>query len=399
MRQWRWFIVFLLVATVCALPRFGQRENEYAPSVSDSDLYLEMARVFTGDQAQFTPAYVAWQPHHYNRPLVPWLAGHLGKHLLRGNLRAAFSLLDILAAAGIALMLKQAIERQAPAWRYTWLPSLLFLTGFPQLNWGYHLLTDTAGLATALLTALYAVRLISAEKRGRSLAVSLAGLFVCSSLMFLTRETGWLAVITAVWVAGPVFLRASSGNRVSLGLILLVLLAGKLPHSLYEQAYGLGTPVLHAATLFKWNPAYWLDVAVKAGICFHIVWLAVAWRLWLAVRGQRRERPPFWMVGWGLGCGLYMAAAYSHNDITVIGYPMRIIYSLFPLIYFWVEELFESGAIRWRPHLLAALLCAAQWGVGLTGVYLDPGTPKVTAPALFDSLRVSEGEATTGAVH
>ena len=164
-RESRWFAWFLLVASLCALPRFGQRENEYAPDISDSDFYLDMARTFAGDQATFTPGNAAWQPHHYNRPLVPWLVGHLGKSCLRGNLRATFSLLDILAAAGIALMLKTAIERHRPAWRFTWLPSVLFLTGFPQLNWGYHLLTDTAGLATALLSALYAAWLIQRDQR------------------------------------------------------------------------------------------------------------------------------------------------------------------------------------------------------------------------------------------
>jgi hypothetical protein len=81
-----------------------------------------------------------------------------------------------------------------------------------------------------------------------------------------------------------------------------------------------------------------------------------------------------------------MAAAYSYNDVTVVGYPMRIAYSVFPLIYFWVEELFESDAISWRPGLLAALLCVAQVGIGLIGVYLDPGTPKVTAPGLVERL-------------
>ncbi len=385
-RQQRWFICFLLVAGICALPRFGQRENEYAPGLSDSDLYLEMARVFTGDQAEFTPAYVAGQPHHYNRPLVPWLAGHLGKGLLRGHLRAAFSLLDILAAAGIAMLLKRAIERHIPSWRFTWLPSVLFLTGFPQLNWGYHILTDTAGLATALLAGLYAVWLIQKDKGGLLFGCHLLGVFICSAAAFLTRETGWLAVITALWVVGLAVRRASWGGRLRMGLVLFVMLAGKLPHSVYEYAHALGTPTLHPATLFEWNPNYWLDVAVKGGVCFHIVWLLVAWRMGRWVRERRWVPSPHWMVGWTFACGLYMAAAYSHNDVSVVGYPMRIVYSLFPLVYFRVEELFESGAIHWRPHLLAVLLCVAQLGVGLAGVYVDPGTPKITAPGLMERL-------------
>lgn len=385
-RQQSWFIGFLLVAGICSLPRFGQRENEYAPSVSDSDFYLEMARVFTGDQEEFTPAYVAWQPHHFNRPLAPWLAGHLGKNLFRGHLRAAFSLLDILAAALIAMLLKLAIEMQIPAWRFTWLPSVLFLTGFPQLNWGYHILTDTAGLATALLVVFYTVWLIQKNKGGLLFGCHLAGLFICSVAAFLTRETGWLAVITALWVVGLAVRQVPQEGRFRMGLILLVILAGKLPHSVYEYAHTLRTPALHLSAFFEWNPKYWLDVAVKGGICFHIIWLLVAWRMGLWIRKRRGVPPPRWMVGWTFSCGLYMAAAYSANDVTVVGYPMRIVYSMFPLLYFWVEELFESGAIRWRPHLLALLLCVAQLGVGLVGVYLDPGTPKITVPDLMERI-------------
>jgi hypothetical protein len=262
----------------------------------------------------------------------------------------------------------------------------LFLAGFPQLNWGYHLLTDTAGIATALLGALYAAYLMSANLHGRFLAGHLGGLFVCAAVAFLTRETGWLTVITAVWVAGPVLLHGTREGRTKACLIVLTLLAGKLPHSFYEHAHHVATPALHVTTLFKWNPKYWFDVAVKGGVCFHIVWLLMGWRLWRAWRNKPLPLPPAWMIGWALGCGLYMAAAYSYNDVTVVGYPMRIAYSVFPLIYFWVEELFESDAISWRPGLLAALLCVAQVGIGLIGVYLDPGTPKVTAPGLVERL-------------
>jgi hypothetical protein len=398
----RWFTVFVLLASLCALPRFGQRENEYAPGVSDSDLYLEMARVFTGDKEAFTPAYVAWQPHHYNRPLLPWLAGHLAECLPGHNLRAAFSLLNILAAAWMALLLKMALERHAPAWRHTWLPPVLFLTGFPQLNWGYHLLTDTAGLATALTVALYATWLIRRVTGGRPCGWHLPGLLACSSAMFLTRETGWLAVITALWVAGWTWRTASVAGRLRSVAILLVLLAGALPHSLYEHSQGLRTPVLHVASLFRWNPSYWLDVAVKGGVCFHVVWFLVAGWLWRRWRSRERHGLadlPVWMVGWTLGSGLYMAAAYAHNDIAVIGYPMRIVYSLFPLVYYCVEELFESGAVRWRPHLLAAALCLGQFGIGLLGVYLDPGTPKVTAPSLFQADPGAGGASQPHAAH
>jgi len=71
----RAFSVFLLLAALCSIPRFGQRENEYFPAVSDSDLYLEMARVFAGQAQGFTAEWVASQPHHYNRPCFRFLPG------------------------------------------------------------------------------------------------------------------------------------------------------------------------------------------------------------------------------------------------------------------------------------------------------------------------------------
>jgi hypothetical protein len=61
-------LVFLLVALLSSIPRFGQRENEALPTISDSDLYLEMAHVFVGETPGFDPERLETWPHHYNRP-------------------------------------------------------------------------------------------------------------------------------------------------------------------------------------------------------------------------------------------------------------------------------------------------------------------------------------------
>ena len=78
-----WFaVLFFAIAAACSIPRFGQRENEALPAISDSDLFIDMAHVFAGDAPAFNPQYFRMEPHHYNRPLLAFLAGYLGKYLL-----------------------------------------------------------------------------------------------------------------------------------------------------------------------------------------------------------------------------------------------------------------------------------------------------------------------------
>lgn len=386
MRHWWWFCFFVVLATLCALPRFGERENEYAPGVSDSDLYLEMAWVFSGQQDGFTTALVEWQPHHYNRPLLPWLAGYAAQFALNGHWRAAFSLLNILGAAAVALMLKRAIETHQPHWRYTWLPPILFCCGFPQLNWGYHILTDTAGYATALGTTLYAVSLIQRPRKGHAHALHLLALTGLSMLAFLTRETGWLAVITAGFVTACVWHNRGRGAGLRGTIVVVALLIGTIPHHCYEQLHDLSPPGFFWRNLVTWNPPYWLDTLVKTGVSFHLVWLLAGWRLLRCCQARTWPNPPAWMIGWTLGGLAYMGAAFLHNDINYAGFPLRTVYVLFPLLYYWVEEMFETGVVRWRPHLAAALFAIAYYAVSLTGVYLDPGVPLVTTPRLIECL-------------
>src|SRR5712691_2919821 len=92
-------LCFLGVAALCSIPRFGQRENEALPMVSDSDYFIDMARVFVGDEENFNSDYVRFGAHHYNRPLLSLIAGYVGKYLLKGGVRAAFSFVQIVAAA------------------------------------------------------------------------------------------------------------------------------------------------------------------------------------------------------------------------------------------------------------------------------------------------------------
>ena len=378
-----WYaLLFLAVAVLASLPRFGQRENDTLP-ISDSDLYMEMARFFTGDVAGFTPKWVQDWAHHYNRPLLPFLAGWLAKLVLADNLRAAFSLLNIVAAASLALLMFVYLRREQPNWRLLWLPSLLFLTAFPQLNWGYHILTDTAGYATAMAVAVYGAWLIKHPPNlpGRFAFHALA-LFLASAVAFLTRETGWFAVIAVGWVAWGERKKAPQRLR-QLCLIMGLLVLGKVPHSIYSHVMGFrGVPVeFSLSSLLDWR--YLLDFVVKTGVCFNLSWL-IAFAgalLWLRAR---QSHPPLY-VGWALAATLYTALGYVVNKIHIIGYPLRLSYAVFPIIFFWLTSLLETRCRR--PVRCALIFFLAQAAINLAGVFLDPGQMGVKAIDVLRPLR------------
>jgi len=379
--------LFLLVSALCSIPRFGQRENEGAPGVSDSDLYIEMAEVFTGSRQAFTAEYVTWQPHHYNRPLLSFLAGHIAKWVLHGNLRAAFSLINILSAATIAVLLMHVIQTTRPEWNLAWLPSMLFLTGFPQLNWGYHIFTDTLGYATAFVTASYGAWLVrqSGKVPPRSAGFWIAHLLMlagCSSIAFLARETAWLAVIVVAWVCWE-RRPFDQAQLLRAALILAALLIGKLPHSLYSHAYHLrGVPMKSSfGEIFNWR--YVVDFTVKSAVCFNLSWLPAAWAFW---RRQGRTTPTF-VIGWAIGASLYIGAGYFVNKIQMIGYPLRMTFALFPLVFFWATDFFESSISTTKRMIVATAFCILQIAINRVGVMLDPGTSGIKATEVFNSIR------------
>jgi hypothetical protein len=379
-------ILFLLLSAFASIPRFGERENEHSPGVSDSDLYIEMARVFTGELKQFTKDYVAWQPHHYNRPCLPFLAGYFGKFLLGGNLRAAFSLINIVAATVVALLLMKVVQRHRPEWQLSWLPSVLFLTGFPQLNWGYHIFTDTLGYATALSTACYAAWLIeqigqTAPWNKSALSLHLTLLFASSSVAFLTRETAWFAVITAIWLVAKC--PRVPHDLLKQGLIPFVLVLGKLPHVVYAYAYAVSGVPLKSSLSALLNWPYLFDFTVKTAVCFNLAWLLAVWGF---LRAGGRSVPPLF-TGWSVAALFYIGAGYYVNKIHLIGYPLRMSYALFPSVYYGVTALLEKRLSEQRRVPVAIAFFLVQYGINLVGLFLDPGRPGIKAADVLKSLR------------
>jgi len=108
--KFRFLILFTVVAVLSSILRFGQRENDNLSTLSDSDCYIDMAMVFSGEKEAFNPDWIRGLPHHYNRPFFPFVAGLIGHYLLGDDFKSAFSVINIIAAIVIAYILHLSPE-------------------------------------------------------------------------------------------------------------------------------------------------------------------------------------------------------------------------------------------------------------------------------------------------
>ena len=234
--------------------------------MSDSDYYLDMGSVFAGDKPAFDATWSDaghFGAHHYSRPLLPFLAAVVVRAVPRVSLPRAFSLVNVFAAWVLASALYGLLARVAPDLRYPWLPSALFLTGFPQMNWGYHLLTDTIGYATAFVAALVAWAMLERDRR-RLLAF--VGLFVLQSLAFLARETAWMVPVVVAWLV----MRGLPSERRRFGVaVLATVLLAYLPRVLYVKLAGVTSIAIPLAPDEWLDPGYVFDFAVKSAVAFN----------------------------------------------------------------------------------------------------------------------------------
>jgi len=364
-----------LVAVVASLPRFGQRENE-GSALSDSDYYLDMGSVFAGDKPAFDATWSGagyFGAHHYSRPLLPFLAAMVVRAVPGVSLPHAFSMVNVFAAWVLACALYGLLARIAPDLRYPWLPSALFLTGFPQMNWGYHLLTDTIGYVTAFVAALAAWAMLELDRR-RLLAF--VGLFVLQSLAFLARETAWMVPVVVAWLVMRHLPRERRGFGVA---VLATVLLAYLPRVLYVKLAGV-TSIAIPLTPDVWlDPGYVLDFAVKSAVAFNLAWVLAAW----GTRSGGVRAVPKLVAAWGVAALAYMAAGYAHNSLVQIGYPLRLTYALFPLVFFLAARGLEAKARGARALLAALALVALNGAVAMTGTLLDRGESGITVPRLI----------------
>jgi hypothetical protein len=249
------------------------------------------------------------------------------------------------------------------------------------MNWGYHILTDTLGVTTAFAASCYAAWLMRGLDEGPGWTKSRWGthlllLWIVSSLAFLARETGWIAVVCTSTL---LLARRSHGGPVLLlgSLIVIAVALGKLPHALYAERFGtMGLPILPSiATAFDYR--YMLDFSVKTAVSFNLAWVLAA----LALKG--RPRLPEVVLGWTVGAVLYMGAAYMVNSFDLVGYPLRMSYSLFPLVLVLAARGLGSLAARGR---LVVGYCLVQFSINLIGVFLDPGQGRIRVTDLLERL-------------
>jgi hypothetical protein len=343
-----------------------------------------MAEVFAGREDAFDPVWSGaghFGSHHYARPLLPFVAGTLTRAVPGLGVPAAFSVVNVVGAWVVAATLYLWLAHAVPALALAWLPSALFLTGFPQIDWGFHLLTDTIGYATALPAAVAVWAFLRWREGGIGFGdprvpLALLGLAALQSLAFLARETGWFVPVVAV----VLLLRAGFPRRhAATGLALLAALGAALvPRALYVRAFDLH-PLGFFFTPSAWvAPGYVLDLVVKSALAFHVAWIA-------AVLGARRggwAQAPDLLGAWGAAALLYLAAGYVRNSLDGIGYPLRLTFGLFPLVYFLAARGLERATSARVRTAAALLLVLGNAAIGVTATLLDRGET-VTVPSLM----------------
>ena len=379
-------VIFLaLVAIICSLPRFGQRENE-SLKLSDSDYYLDMSKVFVGMQHEFSEEYrnAGDLPHHYARPFFSLIAGLLGHYVLNDNFRAAFSIINIISAWIISLLLYILLLEYRPDLRYPWLPGLLFLIGFPQINWGYHILSDTLGYATALGSSYLVLEVCKSVSDHSKINVGprtlllISVLFLSQAIAFATRQTGWIAVIVAftVLIKDGYLVRYKSFSFI---LIMTMFLA-KIPHSLYMAHYGIDGMSIHLVFAKVLNIWYLFDFVVKSAVAFNIAWVVIPFALIFIT-----NRIPSLFQGWTIAAIMYIVAGYVHNQISGngIGFPLRMTYALFPIIYVMNIDFIEQKIPERYLSRCIIVFCIMFSLINFCGVLLDSAKGKITIKDLL----------------
>ena len=389
-------ILFTLVAVLSSLLRFGNRENNLAV-LSDSDYYLDMAQVFVGQKEEFNHQLFMGAAHHYNRPLLPFCAGLLGHYVLNNNYPAAFSIINILAAIFIAYLFFVIVNNFYPTIKYSWFPSLLFLTAFSQMDWGYHILTETIGLAFALGTCYLVYNLIwQIEKRELEskknylyykdwrVYLNIFLLFIIQVLSFFARETALFVFIFLAYIM--VKRRLYHWKYLPLVVLLFsVFIVAKIPHSIYSQIYNTHIPKFSFNLLALINPKYILDSLVKLGLAFNFSWLIIVPAIYYLKKGKLTNIHEF-IIGWTLAALGYISVGYLHNSTLSNGYPLRMFFSLFPLFYLFVIEFFEIKLNPPKLVFMLGLFFILHVSISVFGVLLDSGS--ITVHSIFDIFNV-----------
>ncbi len=387
-------LVFTVVAILSSLLRFGQRENNLSP-LSDSDSYLDMAMVFSNQKAEFDQDLLRGLPHHYNRPFFPFLAGLLGHFILNNNFQAAFSIINIISAIFIASLLFLIVKTLYPDIKHPWFPSLLFLTAFPQMDFGYHILTETIGLAFALGTCyllyMLIIRVCNDNRRNYNTYKYLKDsnvyyilflLLIIQTLSFFTRETAWFVFVFLAYM----IVKRKLYYREFLPFVFLVisvLVTARLPQLIYSRMFNTHNPKFSLDLMSLLKPDYILDTILKLGLAFNISWLLILPAL-IDFKNRRLTNIHEFFTGWAFAALGYIVAGYVHNSLLPNGYPLRMFFSLFPLLFLLVIWFYEKRFTHIKLNYTLTLFFIIHVCISILGVLLDSG--EETVHKFFDIL-------------
>jgi hypothetical protein len=129
------------------------------------------------------------------------------------------------------------------------------------------------------------------------------------------------------------------------------------------------------------EPKYVLDTVIKLGLAFNISWLIIIPAIYYLKKGKLTNVHEF-IIGWTLAALCYIAAGYLHNTIKSLGYPLRMLFSLFPLLYLLVIEFLERKYNPPKLVYILALFFILHVSISVFGVLLDSGN--VTVHSIFD---------------
>jgi hypothetical protein len=168
-------------------------------------------------------------------------------------------------------------------------------------------------------------------------------------------------------------------------LLFSVFIIAKIPHSIYAQIYNTHIPKISFVFSALIKPKYILDSLVKLGLAFNISWLIFVPAIYYLKKGKLTNVHEF-IIGWTLAALGYIAAGYLHNSTLTFGYPLRMFFSLFPLFYLFVIELFEKKFSPSKIVYILGLFFIFHVSISVFGVLLDSGS--VTVHTIYDIFSV-----------
>jgi len=132
-------------------------------------------------------------------------------------------------------------------------------------------------------------------------------------------------------------------------------------------------------------PDYILDSVIKMALAFNIYWLLMIPALVYLGKKKLNGIHEF-IIGWTLAAIGYMGAGYLHNSLMPNGYPLRMLFSMFPVIYILVVQYIEKRYLYPKHLYILITLIIIHSMISVAGVLADSGS--VIVHTIYDAFRV-----------